>query len=326
MGNKNSIIALGIIGVLFLVFALYSTKEQEKYQAELAAYNARQSEMELKTQSAQAATTSFESESKKLSEAKAAADVETFGSALIAARGEKSSVVTMANDLMSVTIDPRGAQIVGVELKEYTKYAPKGERTELIEMMERASAKMDLSFYIRNGLNNVKINTADYTFKSLPEQSVAGAKRRSFILEVGSGASIEYIYTLYSDESDARSYMMDFDIKLHSLSPMMASENVMLAWQNTSFQNEKGFTNENTYTTISYHIAGEGGADDLGVSTDNKSEQIVGEIEWIAFKQQFFSSIIIAKDNIKKADVSYTTAKPHSGYMKRFSAEMELPY
>ena len=44
-------------------------------------------------------------------------------------------------------------------LKDYTKYAPRGKRDQLIELMDPASARFDLSFYVKNGLNNVKVNT-----------------------------------------------------------------------------------------------------------------------------------------------------------------------
>lgn len=47
---------------------------------------------------------------------------------------------------------------------------PGGKRDQLIELMDPASARFDLSFYVKNGLNNVKVNTMDYVFRAQPEQ------------------------------------------------------------------------------------------------------------------------------------------------------------
>ena len=100
-----------------------------------------------------------------------------------------------------------------------------------------------------------------------------------------------------------------------------------IEWSNTSYQNEKGFKNENMYTTVAYRFPGERSIEELGMSEESKSKQITSSLDWVAFKQQFFSSVFIApQHNISYADLGFTTAQPGSGYIKDFTARMTVPY
>ncbi len=337
--DKNSIIAL-VVGVLLLGgYIFYSSKEQERYQAEVAQHNAKLEAKAFAEAQAQAAV-----------DKKAAADlmltttptdsltveqreqlenqkkVNQLGEALAAASKNVEKTYTFENDVFKVDFSTRGAQICDVTLKDYTKWS-EGERSELIKLFDPASAKMDFEFYIRNGLNNVKVNTMDYNFVALPAQVIEDGVRMTFVLDFGGDAALEYIYTLYKGENTSRNYMIDFDVKFRNMAPVMANQSsIGINWSNTSYQNERGFKNENTYTTIAYHFEDERSIEELGISEENKSEKISTDIEWVAFKQQYFTSAFISPINFNYADISYTTAKPNSGYIKNFSSKMTMPY
>ena len=94
---------------------------------------------------------------------------------------------TVENDVMIVTFSTRGGRITGVTLKDYTGHVPRGKRDQLIELMDPASARFDLSFHVKNGLNNVKVNTMDYVFRAQPEQVEGDARRGGDALARGSG-------------------------------------------------------------------------------------------------------------------------------------------
>ncbi len=330
--DKKSIGAIAIIVLLFMGFMYINHKESTRYQVELAAYEERMAIMEAQRAESAEAERLLMGDSVEASDSTAVAlqkakSVMMIGESLTAAKVAKESTITIENDVMILELTSKGAQPKSVKLKNYTKYAPKGERTELIEMFDPADAQMAMSFFIRNGLNNVNVNTAEYVFTPLALQSVEGGKRQSFILEFGEGASMEYIYTIYDTEDESRDYLIDFDVKFHNVAPIMANQqSVKFDWKNRTYQNERGFSNENTYTTLSYHKEGESGISELGVSTEEKSDDIAGEINWIAFKQQFFSSVFIAPSHFSSADIAYSTAKEGSGYMKSYSSQMELPY
>jgi len=89
-------------------------------------------------------------------------------------------------------------------------------------------------------------------------------------------------------------------------------------WSNNSYQNEKGFQNENMYTTISYRFPGESSIEDLGMSEKSKSKSISTSVNWVAFKQQFFSSAFIAPQNVTNANLAFDTAAPGSELLKVF--------
>ncbi len=331
--NKNSIGAIAVIVALFLGFFYINHRENTRYQAELAAYEERMSVLEAQRAETQRAEALLKGDVTNVSDSTAVAaqrarSVMAIGESLTKAKIAKGEVVTLQNDLLTITFDTKGAQPKSVTLKNYTKYSDEDERTELIEMFDPASAKMDLSFFINSGFNNVKINTTEYTFTVLPIQKLEDSQRQSFVLDFDGGASLEYIYTLYNTEDASRDYMLDFDVKFHKLSPIMANQqSVAIDWANKTYQNERGFSNENTYTTLSYHLEDESGIKELGVSKESKSENITGEkINWVSFKQQFFSSVFIAPANFSSANLAFDTAEEGSGYMKDFSAKMSLPY
>ncbi|MFI3263888.1 MAG: membrane protein insertase YidC [Rikenellaceae bacterium] len=334
--DKNTIIAL-VAGVVLLGgYMFYSSKEQERYQLEVAEYNAKVEAI------AQAeAKVASEAEAKAAAELKLTTDsltveqktqvehqksVDQLGESLTAARDNAEQSYTLENDVLKIDFSSRGAQVAGVTLKDYTKWAD-GERTELIELFDPRSAKMDFEFYIRNGFNNVKVNTTDYNFVALPVQSVEGGERLTFVLDFGNDAAVEYSYTLYNGDNNSRNYLIDFDVNLRNMAPIMANQTTIgIDWRNTSYQNERGFKNENMYTTLSYHFKGDNSIDELGVSEEGKSDKITTPVEWIAFKQQYFSSVFIAPENFSYADVAYQTANPTTGYMKSFSSKMAIPY
>lgn len=74
----------------------------------------------------------------------------------------------MENEVCRCVSRPAAGQITGVTLKDYTKYAPRGERNQLIELLDPATARFGLSFYVKNGLRNIPVNTLDYVFTAEP--------------------------------------------------------------------------------------------------------------------------------------------------------------
>ena len=254
--------------------------------------------------------------------------VETLGESLTAAREAEAEEFTVENDVISVLFSTRGGQIKGVTLKDYTKYAPRGKRDRKIEMMDPATARFGLSFYLKNGLKNVPVNTLDYVFTAQPVAGEAdGAKSVVMRLPVAEGAYLEYRYLIYNTEAPERDYLVDFDVRLVNMAPEMANQTqIQIDWANTTFQNEKGFQNENMYTTLSYRFPDETSIEELGMSEGAKSKNISTQVNWVAFKQQFFSSVFIAPDNVSYANLAFDTAAPESSLLKTFTAQMGVPY
>ena len=334
--DKKSIIGIAVVAVLFLGFAYFNSQQQKEYLEQKAAYEAYVDSVAAAARAAAPVADSLASGNgvqAEVAAAEAAAavrerQVETLGESLTAAREAEAEEFIVENDVMAVLFSTRGGQIKGVTLKDYTQYGPRGKRDRKIEMMDPATARFGLSFYLKNGLKNVPVNTLDYVFTA---QSVVGeadgAKSVVMRLPVAEGAYLEYRYLIYDTEAPERDYLVDFDVRLVNMAPEMANQTqIQIDWANTTFQNEKGFQNENMYTTLSYRFPDETSIEELGMSEGAKSKNISTQVNWVAFKQQFFSSVFIAPDNVSYANLAFDTAAPESSLLKTFTAQMGVPY
>ena len=342
--DKKTILGIVVVAALFLGFAYVNTKQQEKYQQEMAAWQAYQDSVAAASRpavpaadsTADGAAGSAAATPGEVTAPEAAADMaETVRQRRIAAMGEYLTAAqegepeefTVENEVMAVRFSTRGGQITGVTLKDYTKYAPRGQRDQLIELMDPASARFDMSFYVKNGLNNVKVNTMDYVFRAESVKTAGDAQRVTMRLSVAENAWLEYEYLIYNKQAPERDYLVDFNVRLVNMAPQMANQtSIGIDWSNVSYQNEKGFQNENMYTTLAYRFPGESSIEELGMSDGAKSKSVATAVNWVAFKQQFFSSVFIAPQNVSSANMAFDTAAPGSELLKSFSVQMAVPY
>ena len=240
---------------------------------------------------------------------------------------EKIEEIVVENEVIQVRFSTLGAQILDVTLKDYTKYAPKEERNELVHLFDPESAYFNMSYYLKENMRNVELSTAYRNFELLPIEELGNKTIVTMRLPIGEG-SIEHIYTLYNEQKPERDYLVDFDVRLNNLAPMMANQkSIAVEWRNRSYQNERSFKNENMYTTLVYHFPGEGDVEDLGISESSKSNDIAASVDWVSFKQQFFSSALIGRSTVlRQPQVSYNTAEAKSGYIKEFVMSSSVDY
>ncbi|WP_308654144.1 membrane protein insertase YidC [uncultured Alistipes sp.] len=333
--DKKSIIGIAVVAVLFLGFAYLNTKEQKKYEQEMAVWQATQDSLAAVNRAAAVAADTAAvidpTDSVAVAEAAAAVrerQVETLGEYLAAAREAAPEEFTVENDVMSVRFSTRGGQVTGVTLKDYRKYAPRKEEGRPVEMMDPETAQFGMTFYVKNGLNNVDVNTLDYVFDAAPVETAADGSRIVVMrLPVSGDASLEYRYTIHNTTAPERDYLVDFDVRLVNMAAEMANQTqIRIDWAASTYQNEKGFKNENMYTTVAYRFPGDSSVEELSMSEEERSKEVTTSVNWVAFKQQFFSSVFIAPENVSYANMGFTTAQPGSGYVKNFRAQMTVPY
>jgi YidC/Oxa1 family membrane protein insertase len=318
------------MGAIFLGFTIYSNREQQRYQQELEAYQAEHPELfEQNTDAPDEASRTPEltaEEEGSLDSLRIAREKSVLGDVLAEAKNAPAEYITVDNDVLRLIFSTRGGIVQSAELKEYTRYA-EGDRNEQVRLFVPESSSFDLSFFVKSGLNNLKINTSDYTFQADAVIRTDTAQIVRMRLPIIGDASLEYTYTIYNQSNAARDYLVDYTVRLVNLTPYMVDQSsIGLSWSNTSYQNERGFKNENTYTTIAYRTAGATSIDDLSMSEGAKQKSVSKSVDWVAFKQQFFSSAFIARDPLLYADLSFDTQSPTSGLIKSFSAEMAVPY
>ncbi len=329
--DKQTITGIVLIALIFLGFTLYNSKQQQKWQAEQAAIEAeaaladsleRALNPALPVADPTAGVTPAQSDSLALN-----AEAAYYGPQLAAARTAEPETFTVENGVMKVEFSTRGGQITDVTLKDYTKYAPKGERNQPVRMFDPELSNFDLSLYVKNGFKNVRINTSEFTFGAEPVAAQEQTQRVVMTLPISDDARLRFEYTITESGSPERDYLIDLDVRFENMAPLMANQtSVVIDWKQLTYQNEKGFKNENMYTTAAYRFPGEASIEELGMSDEDKSKKVATAVNWVAFKQQFFSSVLVAYDDFSTADIGFDTADAGSGYVKEFAMQATLPY
>lgn len=309
--NKNTLIGLLVIGVILFGFSWYNNKQYTERLQE----QQRQDSIAMANAPKQTPSPTGESftqgqlapDTAALTDAEPARSV--LGSAYDAQLRGQEEFYKLENELFILTFSNKGGRIAAAQLKDYKKY-----NGDPLMLFTGDGSRFNLNLFAPE-----QINTADFFFtpRMISDTSIA------FRLYADSTSYLEYLYTIRPDN-----YMMDMKVDLSHFKGKIAPNqpDVTLAWGVVSPQEEKGFQNENNYTTIAYKYPGETSIEDLGMSTGVKEENITTKVQWVAFKQQFFSSIIVARDNFSAADLKYNTFPPTDTNIKDFSALLTLPY
>ncbi len=137
--------------------------------------------------------------------------------------------------------------------------------------------------------------------------------------DAGNGGSISLDYTLGAD------YLLHVSLRAQGLAGVFAPscKDMDIVWNENCRQQEKGFTFENRYASLTYKEKN-GGTDYLNETSEKIDEQIDKPLDWVAFKNQFFSAVLISKEDI--AANSQMTSIPQakgSGYLKHYEAKMK---
>ena len=296
--DKNSLIGFVLMAVILIVFNTFFFPEIPQEQAPVTA-----------TTEAVITETQFTETTVAtplLSNSVISEELKTkYGVFASAAKGTDEFQV-IENDKLKITVANKGGRIVSVILKEYQTFD-----SLALDLFDADSSRFNLQF--TTGHN---INTADLYF--VAEQS---SNTLSMKLKADDSHYVEYLYTLTDD------YLIDFDIKFIGMESLIPSGiNYMnLEWQMKTPQTEKSKTNQDMYTGIQYQYSADNEGDYLSF-TSTDEDKINARLNWVAFKQQFFSAIFIAKDGFEKPTHLISTKSEGSKFIKDLAAKFELPY
>lgn len=299
--DKNTITGLVLIGILLVGFSILSRPSQEQLEAQQHYYDSiiqvQQREAELKAK-AKAALANERINS-----------LNDSTSLFFNARQGSDSPVTLENNLMRIEISPKGGRVSSAILKEYMEQ----DKQTPVTLFSGADASMNFLFY------NAKetIQTQDYFFTPVNQTDSTVTMR----LEANAESYIDFTYALHTD-----TYLVDFTIQAIDMDGKLASSNqhVDIEWAQRIRQLERGYTFENRLAELTYKITGEG-TDYLSNSSDDE-EELTEALDWIAFKDQFFSTVLIAEDSFDKTKLTSKLATKGSGYVKDYTAEMSAKF
>jgi YidC/Oxa1 family membrane protein insertase len=226
---------------------------------------------------------------------------------------------TIENDQIKLTVSSKGGRPYRVELKNYKTFS-----REPVILFDGDSTHFGLSFYSQNkpiATNELYFTAVDST----PVRQVTG-KADSIImrLAVSAGRYIEYRYVV-----EPGSYMVNFSIQLVGMNDIVTRDpaSLDLNWELYAPQHEQLRKNENQYTSLYYRYPGEDvNSFKAKSSKQSQQENIATQVQWIAFKNQFFSSVLIADNSFSNALLKMSPTGDSSKYLKNFSAEMGLPF
>lgn len=227
----------------------------------------------------------------------------------------KNEIITLENDLIKIKISTKGGRIVYVDLKNYRTH----DSLPLV-LWQEGKTTFSLDFYAKNK----QINTQELLFVPGSTDSVLYAKDKEQVVSMklfsGANSYIEYLYKLKPD-----SYEVDFDINTHNMGDIIASNSsfLTLTWGVEMPQLEKSKDFENRYTGVYYKFF-EDDVEHMSMTSDEE-EGLSTKVKWIAFKQQFFSSVLISDKNFTDVQVS-TKMNTETDFLKTAFTEIPLPY
>ncbi len=312
--NKSSIIGFVLMTLVFVAYMIYANYQGKK-QLE-AQQTVEKREVPAKTEAQQPTTTPNKTVS--------------IPSELVNG-ADKESVFEVSNDVIKVEFTTRGAQMRTVTLldKDYTKFADKKEdRTEQVKLFAPSNDNFNMSYILKASSGKNAVSTKEYNFEHISTETLENKKVVTMRLNLSNGSSIDHIYTIYDEKRPERDYMVDFQVKLNDMAPLMANQNsIHIDWKNLTYKNERSFENENNYTTLAYHFPGENEVDNLGISKEAKSDNLSASVDWISFKQQFFSSALICNSaTLRQPAIRFNTEDENSGYIKNFNLSTSVEY
>lgn len=287
--TKNTIIGFTLIGVIMFGFTWYQSRQYQKqmeYQAQLDSI-ARAERLEAYALDSlnriasgdtldNAATTVVLSTKPTLKPYK--------DDNLTKAREAEASVLTLSNDKMEIAFTTKGAQPYSVKLLDYVKY----DSSSLYLIPPQAS-----EFNV-NVFAGESVDTKEFVF------DVAEVSDSSIVMRLpfAQGGYIQQKYVLSQG-----SYMVHNELSFVGMDSVIPSRvsSVDLNWKTVVPRLEKGYKNEKQYSKIDYYVPGEKSPEDMG-NGKNESKRLDAKFDWVAFQQQFFSSILTAPEGFESGE------------------------
>ncbi|MDO4180548.1 MAG: membrane protein insertase YidC [Bacteroidales bacterium] len=293
--DKNTLVGFALIGAVLIGFSIYNRPSQEEmerakhYRDSIAAV-----QQEAERQAAEAAA---------LQGKATTLHIDSTSQFFEASQGTEQ-FTTLENNVVRLTLTNKGGRVCAATLKEY-----KGQDGQPLTLFDTTDAGMNFAFEGK-GEN---ILTEDMYFQPVNVTDSTVTMR----LNAANGGYLDFDYKLLAD-----AYMMNFTIRANGMQNFFppALNTVNINWHQRARQQEKGFSFEQRYTSLTYKPVDDS-SDYLSEMKEDK-ETPEERLDWIAFKNQFFSTVFIADQSFEKAVLTSTPQQEGSGYMKNYTAEM----
>ena len=320
--DKNTWIGFALIAAIVVGFSFLNrpSKEElaERQRVQDSIAIAQAAELEAKqiseqlTQQLQAEQNASTATAEELAQQVAA----VYGPFAPAAQGQEG-LITLENSKIKIGIDRRGGRIAKAELKEYKAY---GDSVSPLCLFQNEESS--LNFTLVTNSNRV-LATQNLYFTEVGQTTDTEGNT---ILTMRLNTNIvdcymDFVYTMPADD-----YMVGMSIQPHNMQWALAQNmsTLEMQWNQSVPQQEKGRKFEEKYAQLQYMFVG-GDIEKLSeMKADRQQES--ARIKWIGYKDQFFSTVMIANDGFESSEMESTPAGAHTRYIKEYKTRTSLPF
>ena len=298
--DKNTITGLVLMGLLLIGFSWWSQPSSEQ-KAEMMRQDSIAAVMKQKAES-----NKKNAEAKHLAEQKTRHEADTTALFHEALQGEAQDIV-LKNEKLQLTLNTKGGTVTKAVIKGFKDK----EGNKDVRLLDEKVHSLNFTLSTKDA----NIATQDLFF----QPSAQTDSTVTLTANAGQGKSMELTYRL------GPNYLLHMSMQVKGMNGLFAPDMKVMNvdWKDKCRQQEKGFTFENRYSTLTYHEE-DGGTDKLSETSEKVDEQIDKKIDWVAFKNQFFSAVMIAKHDFNTgALLTSIPQQKGSGFLKEYEAKLK---
>ena len=303
--NKDTIIGFILIALVLIGFSWWNQPSAEQIEA---AKKQDSIEAVMKEQAEKAQKEAARADSQVSNKTADTTAVDTTALFHAALNGTSQQVV-LKNDKLQLTLDTKGGVIRKAVIKNFKSI----DGTDDVTLFD--TEDQNLNFMLAGKQDNIVTADLFFTPSEQTDSTVTMTAKAS------NGGELALKYRLGKD------YLLSLSLEAKGLANVFAPsyKEMEIEWTDHCRQQEKGYSFENRYTSI-YYKEVSGSTDKLSESGDNQ-EKTEEPTDWVAFRNQFFSVALIAKDNFAAgSELSNTMDSKGSGYLKYFDAKMKTAF
>ena len=295
--DKNTLVGFALMGAVIIGFGIYNRPSQEEmaraqqYRDSIQAVVEQQEALE-KAQAAKA-------------EMPVALD---SASTFFQASQGVEQTVTLENELISLTFSNKGGRISKAVLKEYND-----QQHQPLTLFDSEDGSISFGFEGKN--ENIRTRQLFFEPVNVTDSTV------TMRLPATGGGNLDFTYRLLP-----HSYLVDLTVRATGMENFFSPsvKQFSIDWKQRARQMEKGYTFEQRYTSLTYKPYDD--SFDYLSETKDEKKSIPEALQWIAFKNQYFSCVFIAEQHFENATLDSKMEEKGSGYMKRYAADMTAAF
>ena len=306
--DKNNIIGFLLIAAVLIGISWYNQPSAEEQRAAFVKDSIEQAN---KSQSEKAAQME-KNKRQQAEKQKVLSDTTSLFHKALTGNVER---IVLKNKKVELTFSSKGAYVEQAIIKGYVGHNIKVKNGSADKKNLTLFSGADQSISYLLNAKETNINTAELYF--VPSE--VSDSTVTFIADAGEGKSLTLKYELGQD------YMLHMQMSVQGMAGLFApgTQTMDVDWKDKARQQERGFSFENRYATLTYHKK-DGGTDYLNETKEEIDKSIEEQIDWVAFKNQFFSAVMIAKNNFQSnALMTSIPQEKGSGYLKQYEAKMK---